>query len=62
MKTNQWENLTETDKAMLLRRNRGVLWRVARALDVTDGLVSRVWWGKATSARVLAAILKAVKP
>ena len=48
-------------KAMLLRRNPGVQAKIARALDVSEGLVSRVWWGKATSARIMAAILKAVK-
>ena len=48
---------------MLLRRHPGVQAKVARALDVSEGLVSRVWWGKATSsARILDAILKAVKP
>ena len=56
-----WDRLTESDKAMLLRRNPGVQAQVARALDVSEGLVSRVWWGKMTSARILTAILKAVK-
>ena len=57
-----WDRLTEPAKAMLLRRNPGVQAQVARALDVSEGLVSRVWWGKMTSARIMAAILKAVKP
>ena len=52
----------EADKAMLLRSNRGVTAKVARTLGVSQGLVSRVWWGKATSARILAQILKVVKP
>ena len=56
-----WERLTEPDKAMLLRRHPGVQAKVARTLDVSEGLVSRVWWGQATSARVLDAILKEVK-
>ena len=56
-----WDRLTEASKAMLLRRNPGVQAQVARALDVSEGLVSRVWWGKMTSARILDAILKVVK-
>ena len=56
-----WDKLTEADKAMLLRRNPGLQARVARTLDVSEGLVSRVWWGKATSAPVLAEILAVVK-
>ena len=56
-----WHELTETDKAMLLRRNPHVQTKVARTLGVSQGLVSRVWWGKATSERVLTQILKVVK-
>ena len=61
MKKRTWDRLTEASKAMLLRRNPGVQAKIARALDVSEGLVSRVWWGKATSARILDAILKEVK-
>ena len=56
-----WERLAVADKAMLLRGNPGVQAKVARALNVSEGNVSRVWWGKTTSARVLDAILKEVK-
>ena len=45
---------------MLLRRNPGLQSKVARTLDVSEGLVSRVWWGKAKSARILTAILRKV--
>ena len=62
MKIKQWENLTEIGKAMLLRRNPQLQAKVARTLGVSQGLVSRVWWGKATSSRVLTQILKVVKP
>ena len=57
-----WSKLTEYGKAALVRKNPGVQAHVARELGVGQGLVSRVWSGKATSARVLDAILKAVKP
>ena len=56
-----WSLLAEADKAMLLRRNPHVQTKVARTLGVSQGLVSRVWWGKATSERVLTQILKVVK-
>ena len=56
-----WSRLTERAKIMLSHRNRGIQSKVARALDVSQGSVSRVWWGKATSSRILTAILKAVK-
>ena len=62
MTTKQWTELVETDKVMLLRRNPQLQTKVARTLGVSQGLVSRVWWGKATSARILTAILKVVKP
>ena len=62
MKKRTWAELMEADKAMLLRRHPGAQAKVARTLGVSQGLVSRVWWGKATSARVLTAILKVVKP
>ena len=58
----QWQNLTEADKAMLLRRNPHIQTEVARTLGVSQGTVSQVWWGKATSARILAEILAVVKP
>ena len=56
-----WSKLTEYAKGELVLKNRGVQAQVARELGVDQGLVSRVWSGKATSARVLNAILKAVK-
>ena len=56
-----WERLTEPDKAMLLRRSPGIQAKIARTIGVSQGLVSRVWWGDSTSARVLDAILKAVQ-
>ena len=56
-----WLLLTKRAKGILVRRNPGAQAKVSRKLGVSDGLVSRVWWGKATSARVLDAILKAVK-
>ena len=62
MKIKHWRNLTDADKALLMRRNRGVITRVARTLDVSEGLVSRVWWDQATSARILTEILSVVKP
>ena len=61
-KPSWFTTLPETDKAVLLRRHTGVQAKVARTLGVSEGLVSRVWWGKATSARILTAILKVVKP
>ena len=54
--------MPEADKAMLLRRNPHIQTKVAGTLGVSQGSVSRVWWGKATSARILTAILKVVKP
>ena len=57
-----WLALSETSKARVLRRHPGLQAKVARTLGVSEGLVSRVWWGKATSARILKAILKVVKP
>ena len=54
--------LPEPEKAVLLRRHPGVQVKVARTLGVSQGLVSRVWWGKAKSARILKAILKVVRP
>ena len=56
-----WLLLTKRDRGILVRRNPGAQAKVSRKLGVSDGLVSRVWWGKATSARVLDAILKVVK-
>ena len=56
-----WSELTEADKAMLLRRNPGLQSKVARKLAVSQATVSQVWWGKTKSARILKAILKAVK-
>ena len=60
MNKRTWAELTEAAKAMLLRRNPGLQSKVARTLDVSEGLVSRVWWGKAKSARILTAILRKV--
>ena len=57
-----WERLTERAKLMLLSRNRGIQSKVARKLVVSQAIVSRVWWGKAKSYRILAEILKVVKP
>ena len=57
-----WAELLEADKAMLLRRNPRIQTKVARTLGVSQNMVSRVWWGKATSARILRQILKVVKP
>ena len=47
---------------MLLRKNSRLQAKVARTLGVSAGQVSRVWWGKTKSARILTAILKVVKP
>ena len=56
-----WTELMEADKAVLLRHNPGVQVKVARTLGVSAGQVSRVFWGKTTSARILTQILKVVK-
>ena len=61
MTNEQWAKLTEYGKAMLVLRNHGAQVKIARKLGVSQGLVSRVWRGKATSARILAEILKVVK-
>ena len=61
MTNRTWAKLTEPDKAVLLRHNPGVQVKVARTLGVSAGQVSRVFWGKTTSARILTQILKAVK-
>ena len=56
-----WYLLTERAKLMLLHRNPGLQSKVARKLVVSHAAVSRTWWGKAKSARILAEILKVVK-
>lgn len=49
--------LDRRTRRLLLRRYRGaILPPTQRALGVSEGLCSRVYWGKAPSARVLAAL------
>ena len=62
MTIKQWAALIEPDKAVLVRHNPGFQAKVARTLGVSAGQVSRVFWGKTTSARILTQILKVVKP
>ena len=55
-----WAWLTEPSRAVLLRRHPRIQSEIARELGVSQTTVSRVWWGKVTSARVLAAIIERV--
>ena len=56
----QLETLTEIDRVMLLRRHKGLLRRVAKRCQVHPSLVSRVFHGKARSARVERQLEKAL--
>ena len=57
----QWALLSESERALLLRRNPRIQSEIARDLDVGQSTVSRVWWGQTTSARILKAICARVK-
>ena len=61
MRAEDWNNLDEDERRMILCRHPGIQAQIAMELDVAPATVSLVWWGKATSARILHAILKAVK-
>ena len=62
MSAKEWNNLDADEKRMIICRNPGIQSKIAREMGVSTTTVSLVWWGQTTSARVLAAILKEVKP
>ena len=62
MRAEDWKKLTEGERRFILCCNPGIQARIARDLDVAPATVSLVWSGKGTSARILTAILKVVKP
>ena len=55
-----WARLAAYARFNLLRRHPKIQSEIARELVVSQTTVSRVWWGKVTSERVLAAILERV--
>ena len=57
-----WHQLDSNERRTILCNNPGIQSKIARELGVAQATVSLVWWGKATSARILTAILKVVKP
>ena len=61
MSAKEWNNLDADEKRMIICRNPGIQSKIAREMGVATATVSLVWWGKATSARILAAILREVK-
>ena len=62
MNAEEWKRLDRDGRRLILFRQPGIQSRIARELGVSTATVSLVFWGKATSARVLDAILKAVTP
>ena len=58
MRVRSWNNLDAVEKRMIICRNPGIQSKIAREMGVATATVSLVWWGKATSARILAAILQ----
>ena len=55
-----WASLKDSERAIMLRRRFGIQAEIARDLGVSQVSVSNVWWCRATSARILAAILERV--
>ena len=55
-----WPTLRDSARVLLLRYHRGIQTEIARDLGVSQVSVSNVWWCRATSARILAAILERV--
>ena len=55
-----WKKLDEAERRMILCQHPGIQAQIARKLDVSQATVSLVWWCRATSARILAAILERV--
>ena len=62
MRVEDWHNLDADERRMILCRHPGIQSKIARELGVSTATVSLVWRGRVTSARVLDAILKEVKP
>ena len=61
MRASIWNKLDSNERRTILCNHPGIQAQIARELGVAQSTVSLVWWGKATSARILDAILKEVK-